>query len=345
LRYLLALLICFCAVGAAAQEPATAPPLGVVERRITLGKAPWAVPAIVTVAKGSSGVAGLVLLHGFGPGTVDGDVGPNKIFRETAWALAERGVATIRFAKRTTAHRELFRARGTHATVAEEWIDDAGDAIAALRTQPEVDTRRIYVVGHSASAGLAPRIALINAAAGAILVSGGAARFQTPGAMIVDQATYVAGLKRGDAAAVADALMTAAEARRLDDPREKDETVVLRHPLWYWRQLNSYDPVHDIREVTRRGGRALIVQGGRDYLVGPLQWSGWETTLGANAAVTRHIFPLLNHMMQSGSGKMTPEEYGERRPVAGEFTDLLAAWAKASDRRLNRKGRAGARSR
>lgn len=72
----------------------------------------------------------------------------------------------------------------------------------------------------------------------------------------------------------------------------------------------------------------LIVQGGRDYLVGPRQWDGWARTLGDNPAVTRRLLPDLNHMMQAGSGKMRPEEYGERRPIAAAFSDLLANWVK-----------------
>jgi pimeloyl-ACP methyl ester carboxylesterase len=197
-----------------------------------------------------------------------------------------------------------------------------------LRRQPEIDPRRIFVAGHSASGGLAPRIAIETDAAGAILVSGGSSRFQSQGAMIVDQANYVASLTPENAAAVEDARKVAAEARRLEDPSEKDDAIVLRHPLWYWRQLASYDAVADIGTLTAKGGRVLIIQGGRDYLVGPLQWAGWERALDANPAVTRRLLPDLNHMMQAGTGKMRPDEYGERRPVAASFTDLVADWVK-----------------
>jgi len=314
------------AVPALAQQDARDMPAGVTERELTLGKGQWAIPAIVTLPLSRKTVPAVVLLHGFGPGSVDADVGPNKIFRETAWNLARRGVASMRFEKRTSAHARLFRERGAHATVAEEWLDDALAAVATLRRQPEVDPRRIFVAGHSASAALAPRIALETAAAGAILVSGGSSSFQSPGAMIRDQANYVASLSPDNQVAVDEAHKVALEARRLDDPLESRDSVVLGHPLWYWRQLSSFDPVADIRMLTRKRRPVLIVQGGRDYLVGPVQWRGWEATLGSNPAVTRRLLPNLNHMMQPGTGKMRPEEYGERRPIAPAFTDLVAHW-------------------
>ena len=44
----------------------------------------------------------------------------------------------------------------------------------------------------------------------------------------------------------------------------------------------------------------LIVQGGRDYLVGPLQWDGWAKALGTNRRPTA---PLLKASTAAGAAR------------------------------------------
>lgn len=310
----------------AATAQTAAPPPGVIERELMIGEGPYAVSAIVTLPAGKTQVPALLLEHGFGPGTRDADVGPNKIFRDTAWALAQQGVAVLRHGKRTTEHGDLFQARQKHATVEEEWLADAMAGVRLLKAQPEIDPERVFVAGHSASAAMAPHIALESGAAGAVLVSGGAARIQTPGSMIADQANYQASLQPNNPEAQAGARQTVTQAARLDDAGESPDAVVMNHPLWYWRSLNGFDPIADIETLTARGKKVLIVQGGRHYLVGDRQWKGWESLLSKNTSVTRALLPDLNHMMQAGKGKMTPEEYFQSRPVSIEFTQLLARW-------------------
>ena len=47
-------------------------------------------------------------------------------------------------------------------TVKEEVIDDALLAIKLLRNTDKIDTKRIFLLGHSLGATIAPRIALQN---------------------------------------------------------------------------------------------------------------------------------------------------------------------------------------
>src|SRR5690606_112590 len=107
----------------------------------------------------------------------------------------KRGVAALRFAKRTTVHSKRFAAESRRATIEEEWIDDSVAAVALLEKRPDIDPARIYVIGHSASAGLAPRIASLSGAAGAVLVNGS---IRKPGQMIKDQIQYTATLPGND---------------------------------------------------------------------------------------------------------------------------------------------------
>ena len=114
-------------------------PRRVSEREVTVGAGEWAAAGVLALPVGRGPFPAVVLMHGSGPGTRDGNVGPNRVFRETAWALAERGVAVLRYDKRTTAHAARYRALGREATMEEEHVDDAVAAVRLLRRTPGVD--------------------------------------------------------------------------------------------------------------------------------------------------------------------------------------------------------------
>lgn len=321
----------FCMTGAAHADPVSGPPSGVTEQPVTLGEGEWAVSAVLTLPAGASAdrpVPGVVLEHGFGPGTLDADVGPNKIFRETAWALAGNGIAVLRHAKRSTQHAAKFRSAGRHQTIAEEWLDDAASGVALLKNHPAIQSDRVYVVGHSASAGLAPSIALRTGARGAVLVSGSP---RSAPDLIREQMAYVGSLAPSGPQQEAETQTMLAEVALLEDPSLDPDVQALGHPLWYWRELDAQNPVDDVRLLRARGGRVSIIQGGRDYLVGERDWALWNELFADDRGVARHLYTSLNHMMQPGEGKMTPAEYGQANVVSGDFTGALAQWLKMDD--------------
>src|SRR5690606_29657538 len=94
---------------------------------------------------------------GSGPHDRDETVGPNKPFLDIARGLAAQGVAVLRYDKRTKARPQDY-ADGS-VTIDSETTDDAVFAVAALREAPGIDPARVYVLGHSQGAMMAPRIA------------------------------------------------------------------------------------------------------------------------------------------------------------------------------------------
>ncbi|MCK7525181.1 MAG: hypothetical protein MZV64_50040 [Ignavibacteriales bacterium] len=54
--------------------------------------------------KGAGPFPGLVLVHGSGPNNRDEELGPNKPFKDLAWGLATRGIAVLRYDKRSKVH-------------------------------------------------------------------------------------------------------------------------------------------------------------------------------------------------------------------------------------------------
>ena len=61
----------------------------------------WPLPATLSLPVGSGPFAAVILVHGSGPNDRDESIGPNKPFRDLAWGLASKGIAVLRYEKRT----------------------------------------------------------------------------------------------------------------------------------------------------------------------------------------------------------------------------------------------------
>jgi len=83
------------------EPPAYADPAKFEEKEVTVGSGEWPLPGTLTIPKGNGPFPGLVLVHGSGANDRDESLGPNKPFKDLAWGLASRGIAVLRYDKRT----------------------------------------------------------------------------------------------------------------------------------------------------------------------------------------------------------------------------------------------------
>src|SRR4029079_4108127 len=123
----------------------------------TGGTGPLSLPGTLTMPTGSGPFPAIVLVHGSGPNDRDESVGGVKVFRDLAEGLSSRGIAVLRYEKRTRAHPASFVG---HFTVNDETVDDAVAAAALLRSRHGIDPARLFVLGHSLGGMMAPRIGL-----------------------------------------------------------------------------------------------------------------------------------------------------------------------------------------
>jgi len=89
-----------------------------------------------------------------------------------AAALAERGVASLRYDKRGCGRSDGAWERSDLFTL----IDDARDALGWLRGRRELDLRRTGLIGHGEGAAIAISVAIGDPVIGALTLAGGAAR-------------------------------------------------------------------------------------------------------------------------------------------------------------------------
>ncbi len=123
-------------------------------------------------AVGKGSFPAVLLIHGSGPLDKNGTLGlvlkngpkPPTPYWQIAQYLSERGFAVLRYDKRgvganlTIANKNIWG----NATI-NDFIHDAEKALNVLVQQPEVDSKRISLIGHSEGTIIAPRVAIDNA--------------------------------------------------------------------------------------------------------------------------------------------------------------------------------------
>ncbi len=131
----------------------------------------------------------VVLVHGSGPNDRDETFGPNKTFKDLALGLGSRGVAVLRYDKRTKVYGAKV-SKLNPFTLKAETIDDALEAVALLRKEPGIDATAIFVLGHSLGGTAAPRIGAADSGIAGLIMLAGAVRPLEQS--IVDQMQYLA---------------------------------------------------------------------------------------------------------------------------------------------------------
>ncbi|MGZ7049323.1 MAG: alpha/beta fold hydrolase [Methanobacterium sp.] len=295
---------------------------------VTIGEGKWALPGTLTVPEGSGPFPGIIMVHGSGPNDKDETIGPNKPFRDLSWGLASKGIAVLRYDKRTFVHaKELTPDLVQKITVKEEVIDDAILAIQLMRQMEKIDPKRIFLLGHSLGATVAPRIGKKDQALAGLIIMAGITRSLED--TILDQYTYLYSLS-GTMTDVQKAELEALKEKvdRVKDPELSDDTpsrdLPLGVPVAYWKDLRDNDPSDAVKSLSMP---ILILQGERDYQV--LQtddFEGWKKALNNRKNATFKIFKGLNHLFIAGEGKSTPQEYLVEGHVDVDVIDFMVSW-------------------
>ncbi|MEF8907112.1 MAG: alpha/beta fold hydrolase [Haloarculaceae archaeon] len=290
------------------------------ERELTLSTpVDCSLGATLTLPRGDGDVPGVVFVHGSGPNDRDETVGPTKLFKDLAWGLASRGVASLRYDKRTAAC-DIDLA---DATIDDIVTDDALTAVERLRGVDRVPDEDVVVVGHSIGATLAPRVAARDGRLAGVVMLAALARPVTDA--LLQQNRYL--VER-------DGTVTEAEQEQLDEVGRlverirtgdiPDGEVLYLGGDEYWQTLRAYDPVATARDLSLP---RLVLQGERDYQVTPEgDFARWQEALGGQESVTLRQYDRLNHLFMPGEGQPGPEEYFRPNNAPERVVEDIAAF-------------------
>ena len=320
------------ATSPAVSPSASAPTAANGVRQIAVGVGSPPLQATLTLPAGKGPFPAVVLVSGSGPNDENETIGPNHPFLDIALGLAARGIASLRYDKRTHDYPQDLNLQTF--TMTEEYIPDALAAIHLLEREPVIAARRIFVLGHSQGGTYAPLIAQrAPQVAGVILLAAGA---EPLGAALERQVRYLATLP-GATGSQAKAQLAQVEqlAALLDSPaaleNESPDTVLLggAGPAYLLSGLR-YNEVATARAIPQP---LLLLQGDRDYQVTVADdLDVWLRGLIGRKGVTVVQFPRADHLFLDGSGAPTPVEYTSPGHVDPAVIATIASWIRRTRR-------------
>jgi len=292
------------------------------EINITIGTSPWQLPATLSIPNGTGPFSCAILVHGSGPNDRDETIGPNKPFKDIAWGLASKGIAVLRYDKRTKVYPDRL-AKDKNLTVKEEVVDDVLSAINYLQIQSYIPINKIIIIGHSLGAMMVPDIALLSDNInGCVLMAAPARPLED---LFLSQTIYLANL---------DGSINQTEQETIDyveSQVEKIKTLNITNDekifgayKAYWQYLATYNQTKVAQNLSVP---LLFLQGMRDYQVTyEDDFLVWEKDLSGKKNVTFKTFATLNHLFMSGEGPPNSEEYMIENHVAKDVINTIIDW-------------------
>lgn len=307
-----------------AQEPDEPAEPAYAERDFSVGGGDLPLPGTLAMPEGEGPFPAVVLVHGSGPQDRDSTIGPNRPLRDIAHGLAERGIATLRYDKRTRVH-PIAASFDPDFSVDKESTDDTVAAVAALQSTPGIDPSRVFVFGHSLGAMLTPRILQrADGAAGGIML---AASSRSMLDLIPEQMERMGGIQGADPAALAARLEAINDliVRLRAGEEASDAKAILGAPAAYLRSADALDPVADARALRQP---LLILHGGNDIQVTDVDWQDWVDAFAADPRVTLKRYPELGHLGIIADPGEPMATYLEPGRVDETLIEDVATWIK-----------------
>lgn len=346
-----------------AQEPRPPFPYRAVEVRYPNPAAPGVtLAATLTVPAGQGEFPAALLVGGSGQFPRDQPFFGHKMMLVLADYLTRRGIATLRFDDRGAGQSTLGETRIENLTTGD-FVSDARAGIAFLQTRPEIDPRRIGIIGHSEGTQTAEIIAatapgnvafiVLLAAASASLTKGEIVAAQSEAmarlaglsaeaqaadsefvrrALVVTRGEPGADERLRKISAIAEEALTKVPAAERDavEPGIRARVEILASDNFH------RDAVAERRDyLSEVRCPVLALNGDKDVLVSAEdnapRLSG-SLRRGGNRDATVRVLPGLNHMFQTAKTGAMEEASKIEETFAPSALQLLGGWITARTR-------------
>lgn len=276
-------------------------------------------------------VPAVVFVHGSGSSNMDEKVGQLTPFKDLAEGLANKGIASIRYDKRSFAHGlKMVRDKSTIITVKEETIDDAILATELLKKDSRIDSHNIFIIGHSMGGMLAPRIDSEGGKYKGLIIMAGTPRkledvmLEQNEAVLSSTKGLVNWIVRKQVAKLSGLFSGLYE---LSDEEAKKKKVIGGTTLYYFKEMGEHS-VADYLATTKK--TMLIVQGEKDFQVSvEKDFNEYKRLLNDKTNVEFRLYENLNHAFVNylySDILKAKQEYNTERHIGEEVISDIADW-------------------
>ena len=302
------------------------------QEKIILGQGSrFPLKGMLTLPDGDGPFPAVVLVHGSGSSNMDEKVGKLTPFKDIALGLADRGIASVRYDKRSYAHGlKMVLDRKTVITAREETIDDALLAASLLRSDSRIGPDRVFLLGHSMGGMLAPRIECSGGDfRGLILLAGTPRRMEE---VLADQirqimAAQPAFVQKLGAKKTEGLLGSFEGLYDMTDDEARAKKLGGGTTLYYFKEMGQ-PTVEQWLEKTHKP--MLVMQGEKDVQVkADVDFALYRSLLGDRENVTFRLYPGLNHCFVPARFDTIADakkEFTPERHMGPEVLDDLADW-------------------
>ena len=296
------------------------------EIALSVGQSKYPLEAALTLPDNVEKAPVVILVAGSGPADLNETIGAaeNTPLKDIAHGLADQGIASLRFNK----HTYDYGVAGfpENITIYDEDLYDINAIIKQVSQRNDIDTNRIYVLGHSQGGMLVPMIANENPEVKGIISMAGTLRnledLSYDQSMLVIKQSGLSEAEKESAIAMLDQ-----QIQEIKNIQEGDTGIYGGQPASYWYSMNSVDRAAMAKTLEIP---MLILQGVDDFQVyADVDYVLWQETLADKDNVTYHLYDGLNHIfMESNSQKdvIDTTVYDAPANVDQRVTDDIASW-------------------
>lgn len=300
------------------------------EEKIVIGKGTeFPLNGILTLPENAEKpVPAVVFVHGSGSSNMDEKVMKLTPFKDLAKGLAMHGIASVRYDKRSFAHgRKMLKAGSI--TVKEEVVEDAVMASELLKNDKRIDPEKVFIIGHSMGAMLAPRIdAEGGNFKGLILMAGTLAKLEEVLFRQLDE------MKNGKSKIMR--WVASAQDKKfrksfeglysLSDEEAKKRKYAGGVDLYYFKEMGLHPAEKYLENIEKP---VLVMQGSKDLQVSKKDFEGYKKLLGDKENVSFKLYEGLNHCfvpaLYDDISKAT-KEFSVERHIGENVISDIAGW-------------------
>lgn len=285
---------------------------GIVCENVKIQNGTYVLDGELTLPKDGNMLPSVVIVSGSGAMDMDGKIGAQKPYKDLAYNLAKKGVASIRFNK-VTFQYATETARATDFTVDDEYFLAMESCIKLLRQTERLDKNKIFLLGHSlGSQMVAVELQKDSALCGGIIMAGTTAHILD---ILLEQAAAQS------QTLYEEYLPYCQKAKNLSEvPFGEENHYYFGAYSAYWVSYNSLDRL----AISQTKCPLLILQGGMDLQVSTEHFENYKTLLTNRTNVVFKEYSQLNHLFSDGRGETVQTAYRRIGKIPQEVIDDIA---------------------